>query len=205
MELAYWLHWIDLLGVAVFAVSGTLMAYQKRLDGFGVVILASVTAIGGGTLRDIILNLPVFWTQDPSFLYAILLAAFCTIIWLRFRQQVPLQFLLVADAIGLAFFNVLGLQKALAFGATPFIAIVMGTMSGVFGGLIRDVICREVPLVLQRELYAVTCIAGGIIYFISLVLLNDTKISLAVAVITTLSLRLIAMKRHWHLTVFKPH
>jgi uncharacterized membrane protein YeiH len=105
----------------------------------------------------------------------------------------------------LAFFNVLGLQKALAFGATPIIAIVMGTMSGVFGGLIRDVICREVPLVLQRELYAVTCIAGGIIYFISLVLLNDTKISLAVAVITTLSLRLIAMKRHWHLTVFKPH
>jgi uncharacterized membrane protein YeiH len=205
MELDYWLHWIDLLGVAVFAVSGTLMAYQQRMDGFGVVILASVTAIGGGTLRDIILNLPVFWTQDPSFLYAILLSACSTIIWLRYRQTVPMQFLLVADAIGLAFFNVLGLQKALAFGASPFIAVVMGTMSGVFGGLIRDVICREVPLVLKGELYAVTCIAGGLGYFISLTLFDDTIIALAFAVTTTLSLRLIAMKLHWHLTVFKPH
>lgn len=205
MELDYWLHWIDLLGVAVFAVSGTLMAYQQRMDGFGVVILASVTAIGGGTLRDIILNLPVFWTQDPSFLYAILIAAVCTIIWLRFRQTVPMQFLLIADAIGLAFFNVLGLQKAVAFGASPFIAVVMGTMSGVFGGLIRDVICREVPLVLKGELYAVTCIAGGIIYFLSLEAFGNTKIALAAAVVTTLSLRLFAMKHHWHLTVFKPH
>ncbi|TDF35508.1 trimeric intracellular cation channel family protein [Alteromonadaceae bacterium M269] len=205
MELSYWLHWIDLLGVAVFAISGTLMAYQQRMDGFGVVILASVTAIGGGTLRDIILNLPVFWTQDPSFLYAILLAAVATIIWLRFRQQVPMQFLLVADAIGLAFFNVMGLQKAVANGAIPFIAVVMGTMSGVFGGLIRDVICREVPLVLKSELYAVTCIVGGTLYFISLAVLDDLKVSMAVAVISTLSLRLLAMKYHWNLTVFKPH
>ena len=116
-----------------------------------------------------------------------------------------MQFLLVADAIGLAFFNVMGLQKAAAYGATPFIAVVMGTMSGVFGGLLRDVICREVPLVLKGELYAVTCIVGGTFYFISLGTFGDQKISMAIAVFSTLSLRLLSMKYHWHLTVFKPH
>ena len=114
-----WLHWIDLIGVAVFAVSGTLMAYKKQMDGFGVVVLASVTAMGGGTLRDMILDLPVFWVKDASFFYAILLAALITIIWLRVSSRFPLRYLGVADAIGLAFFNVMGLQKALTTAHLP--------------------------------------------------------------------------------------
>jgi len=198
-----WLHWIDLLGVAVFAISGTLMAYQKHMDGFGVVVLASVTAIGGGTLRDMILNQPVFWVQSPDFLYAILVAAIMTIIWLRLSHRFPLKYLLFADAIGLAFFNVMGLQKALNLGVTPFIAIVMGTMTGVFGGLLRDVICREIPLVLKGELYATTCIIGGCLYMLSIELELNTGIAMLVGLSSTLILRLLAIKRHWHLPVFK--
>lgn len=197
-----WLHWVDLAGVAVFAVSGTLMAFKKQMDGFGVVVLASVTAIGGGTLRDMILDLPVFWVQDPSFFYAIIAAAFITIMWLRISHKFPLCYLLFADAIGLAFFNVVGLQKALIYGASPLIAIALGTMTGVFGGLLRDVICREVPLVLKGELYATACILGGAAYILCNLLGLDIVMCMATGFVVTLSTRLMAMKWHWHLPVF---
>ncbi|MGO4892209.1 trimeric intracellular cation channel family protein [Flavobacterium sp. W21_SRS_FM6] len=200
-----WLHWVDLVGVAVFAVSGTLMAYKKNMDGFGVVVLASVTAIGGGTLRDMILDLPVFWVQDPSFFYAILAAALITIIWLRTKNTFPLGYLLFADAIGLAFFNVMGLQKALTYGASPLIAIALGTMTGVFGGLIRDVICREIPLVLKGELYATACILGGACYMGAMSLNLSPVLCLSTGFAITLIFRLGAMKWHWHLPVFQAH
>lgn len=198
-----WLHYVDLAGVAVFAISGTLMAFKKHMDGFGVMVLASVTAIGGGTLRDMILNVPVFWLQDQSFFYAILIAAFVTIIWLRITHWFPLRYLLIADAIGLAFFNVMGLQKALSLGTTPFIAIMLGVMTGVFGGLIRDVICREIPLVLKGELYATTCIAGGLLYVGCLYAGTSPNVGFVLGVVTTLLLRLLAIKFHWNLAVFK--
>lgn len=200
-----WLHWVDLAGVAVFAVAGTLMAYKKHMDGFGVVVLASVTAIGGGTLRDMILDLPVFWVQDPSFFYVIILAAFTTIIWLRTKNTFPYRYLLVADAIGLAFFNVMGLQKALTFGASPLIAIALGTMTGVFGGLIRDVICHEIPLVLKGELYATTCVLGGASYIACLTMGLSSLICMLICFSMTLAVRFGAMKWHWHLPVFNPH
>jgi uncharacterized membrane protein YeiH len=197
-----WFHWIDLAGVAVFAISGTLMAYKKQMDGFGVIVLASVTAIGGGTLRDMILDLPVFWVNDPSFFYVIILAALLTIVWLRISHRFPLRYLLVADAIGLAFFNVMGMQKALAYGASPFVAIALGTMTGVFGGLIRDVICREVPLVLKGELYATTCIIGGAMYLTAQFFGLGKELCMLTALLATLGTRLMAVKWHWHLPVF---
>lgn len=200
-----WFHWIDLAGVAVFAISGTLMAYKKQMDGFGVIVLASVTAIGGGTLRDMILDLPVFWVNDPSFFYVILLAALVTIIWLRVSHRFPLRYLLVADAFGLAFFNVMGLQKALEYGASPFVAIALGTMTGVFGGLIRDVICREVPLVLKAELYATTCIVGGGMFLLAQWLALPDFVCMLAALLTTLLTRFAAMKWQWHLPVFDKH
>ncbi|WP_102797636.1 trimeric intracellular cation channel family protein [Bowmanella denitrificans] len=201
--MSHWLHWIDLLGVAVFAISGTLMAYRKHMDGFGVIVLASVTAIGGGTLRDMILDLPVFWVQQPDFLYAILVAAIVTILWLRVTHKFPYQTLLVADALGIAFFNIMGLQKALDQGTGPFIAIVMGTMTGVFGGLIRDVICREIPLVLKGELYATTCIVGGMLYVACLALGIPDVPAMIAAMLATLLLRLGAIRWHWQLPVFQ--
>lgn len=200
--MTHWLHWIDLLGVAVFAVSGTLMAFRKQMDGFGVVVLASATAIGGGTLRDMILGLPVFWTQSPDFLYAILAAALATIVWLRVSHSFPHQALLFADAIGLAFFNVMGIQKALSHGTGYLVAIVMGTMTAVFGGLIRDVICREIPLVLKSELYAITCIAGGLVYIAASWLGAPLDVTMSAAMALTLMLRLAAIRWHWQFPVF---
>ena len=111
----------------------------------------------------------------------------------------------IADAFGLAFFNVMGLQKALAYGATPFVAVALGTMTGVFGGLIRDVICREIPLVLKGELYATACILGGGLYVVMMEMAINSDIALFVALITTLLVRLGAMKWNWHLPVFPPH
>jgi uncharacterized membrane protein YeiH len=197
-----WLHWIDILGVAVFAISGTLMAHKKHMDGFGIIVLASVTAIGGGTLRDVMLNVPVFWVHDISYLYAILVAAFCTIIGVKFCDKLPLQSLMIADAIGLEFFNIMGAQKALSIGVAPFIAIVMGTMTGVFGGLIRDVICREIPLVFKGELYATTCIIGSSLFCLAQYLDFSATVSMLIGVTTTLLLRLMAMHWHWSLPVF---
>ncbi len=109
-------YYFDLLGIAVFAISGTLLAYRKKLDGFGVVVLASVTAIGGGTVRDVLLDEPVFWLKDPSYFAVILVAAIITIIWLNKRSHFPRVILEVADAIGLAYFVVMGTDKALNLG-----------------------------------------------------------------------------------------
>ncbi|WP_416306629.1 trimeric intracellular cation channel family protein [Neptunicella sp. SCSIO 80796] len=197
-----WLHWVDILGVAVFAISGTLMAHKKHMDGFGVVVLASVTAIGGGTTRDLILDVPVFWVQDNSYLYSILIAAFFTIIWVRNNDKFPLRFLLLADAIGLAFFNIMGVQKALSLGVTPLVAVVMGTMTGVFGGLIRDVMCREIPLVLKGELYATTCVVGGSLCCFAWYLGLAAEYCMVIGGITTLTMRIMAMRWHWSLPVF---
>ncbi|MGK0382793.1 MAG: putative membrane protein YeiH, partial [Flavobacteriales bacterium] len=159
----------------------------------------------GGTLRDMILDLPVFWVQDPSFFYVIILAAFSTIMWLRSKDTFPLRYLFFADAFGLAFFNVMGLQKALTYGAFPLIAIALGTMTAVFGGLIRDVICREIPMVLKGELYATACIIGGGSYILGFQLGLSTISCMIIGFCITLACRLCAMKWHWHLPIFNPH
>jgi len=125
MELYF--QWFDLLGIAVFAVSGTLAAWRKQMDGFGVIVLASVTAIGGGTLRDVILDVPVIWLKNDSFFYAIFTATALTILLVRKRLTIPNNTLQIADALGLAFFVVMGTQKALDHGTSTMVAIMLGT------------------------------------------------------------------------------
>lgn len=201
MELSFYIA--DLMGVAVFAIAGTLLAFRKQMDGFGVVVLASVTAIGGGTTRDLILDVPVFWLHDATYFIVIGAAAFGTIMWLRFKAYIPLNRLLIADALGIAFFTVLGTEKALQAGVSPMVAIILGTMTAVFGGLLRDVMARDIPMVLKSELYATTCIAGALVF----VVLYDFNQSIAMvaAMLTTLILRFGAIRYHWSLTVFKEH
>ncbi|MBA3988502.1 trimeric intracellular cation channel family protein [Aliidiomarina maris] len=198
-----WFYLTDLLGVAVFAISGTLLAFRKHMDGFGVVVLASLTAIGGGTTRDLILDVPVFWLHDPVYFMVILAAALGAIIWLRFKAYIPVNRLLFADALGIAFFTVLGAEKAINAGVTGFTAIILGTMTAVFGGMLRDVVAREVPLVLKSELYATTCIAGATL-FVLLYPWHPT-VAMLVAMVTTFGLRMGALKYHWSLPVFSEH
>lgn len=198
-------HWFDLLGIAVFAISGTLAAWRKHMDGFGVVVLASVTAIGGGTLRDLILDVPVIWINDNSYFYAIFIAAGVTILLVRNRLTIPHNTLQFFDALGLAFFVIMGTQKALDYGTSTMVAILLGTMSGVCGGMIRDVLCREVPMVFRGELYAVTCIVGGAVYTTLLTLGLSQLSAMLCGMLALLALRLAAMK--WQLTipVFSKH
>lgn len=192
-------HWFDLLGIAVFAVSGTLAAWRKQMDGFGVIVLATVTAIGGGTLRDLILDSPVIWLSDNSYFLAIFTAAVLTILLVRNRLVVPNNTLQIADAIGLAFFVIMGTQKALDHGTSGFVAIMMGTMSGVCGGMIRDVLCREIPMVFRGELYAITCIFGGLVYVQLLGFGVEKMPAMLAGMAALLALRLAAIR--WHLTI----
>lgn len=195
-----WFYIADLLGVAVFAISGTVLAFRKHMDGFGVVVLASLTAIGGGTTRDLILDVPVFWLYDPTYFIVILGAALITIMWLRLKAYIPLNRLLFADALGIAFFTVLGAEKALSVGVGGFTAVIMGTMTAVFGGMLRDVVAREIPLVLKSELYATTCLTGAT--FFVLIHPYSPNLAMAVALVTTFSLRMVAVRYSWSLPVF---
>jgi uncharacterized membrane protein YeiH len=160
-------HVLDLLGVAVFAISGVLIAGRKSLDWLGVAVIAVVTAIGGGTLRDLLLQrYPIFWIADPTYLLVILAATALTLIYVHFRTPYR-RALLIADALGLAFFTIGGVQIAEQSGLTGLLAALMGTITGVAGGMIRDVLCAEIPLILRRgQLYASSTIVGAALYLI---------------------------------------
>lgn len=195
-----------MLGCGVFAISGALLAYKKKMDGVGVIVLAAVTAIGGGTVRDLLLEAPVFWLSQPSYLYAILIAALLVIVWLnRIQRPLPEKALEIADALGLALFVVMGTQKALSYGVAAETAIIMGMITGCFGGMIRDVLAQEVPMILQKELYAVCCLLGGLVLVVAQSLALDVMISNGLAFSTVLLLRLAAIKWHWKIPVFNYH
>jgi uncharacterized membrane protein YeiH len=158
---------LDLVGIGVFAVSGALAAGRKRLDLLGVFVLASVTAIGGGTVRDLLLDRhPMFWLSDATYLGVIATAVAITFAYVRYRPP-PLASLLVADALGLALFSIAGAQIAEQAGLPPAAVVVLGTVTGVGGGVIRDVLSAEIPFVLRRgNLYASTVILGIAVYLV---------------------------------------
>ncbi len=148
------LYFLDLVGVAVFAVSGVLAARSRGLDLLGVIVIAAITAVGGGTLRDLLLNrYPIFWITDVRYLTVIIASALLTVGYVRVRPP-PGNALLVADAFGLALFALSGAQVAEAAQCPPIIVVLMGTMTGVAGGVLRDVITAQVPLILRRDIYA---------------------------------------------------
>ena len=158
---------IDLGGVAVFAISGVLAAGRKGLDLLGVAVIAVVTAIGGGTLRDVLLDRhPIFWIADPTYLWVILAATVVTLgyvrLWIASRRA-----LLIADALGLAFFTIGGVEIAQQTGHSDLIAVLMGTITGVAGGVVRDVLLGEIPLIFRPgRLYATAAIVGAAVYVV---------------------------------------
>jgi uncharacterized membrane protein YeiH len=160
------LYVLDLFGVAVFAASGALAGMAARLDLLGVVVLASVTAIGGGTLRDLLLGRhPIFWLQDAGPIYSILAATALTLLWVHFLP-VPTDALLIADAVGLALFAISGAQLAEKAGCSPLVVVLMGTLTGSGGGVLRDVLSDKVPLILRQDIYASAAIAGIVVYLL---------------------------------------
>ena len=175
------LRLIDIFGTISFAVSGVFAAMQKKLDLFGILVIAFVTSVGGGTLRDILLgDLPVSWMRDLFYPLLILVAAIATILFRKIVRNFQAT-LLVFDSLGLGFFTVFGLQKGLAFDLHPGICVALGTMTGCFGGVIRDISLGSIPLIFQKEIYASASILGGIIYFLLLFIpLPETFVELIV-------------------------
>ena len=192
---------LDLIGCGVFAVSGAIIAYQQKMDGVGVLVLAAVTAIGGGSIRDLLLGVPVFWLNQPSYLYSILVASAIAIIWINAKEKLPEKSLEIADALGLSLFVVMGTAKALSMDVAPLTAVIMGMITGCFGGLLRDVLANQIPLIFRKELYAVCCLAGGSVYVL-LIGHVDIVIAKVCAFATVLLLRFAAVKWGWSIHVF---
>ena len=192
---------LDYAGVAVFAVSGALAAARKNLDLLGVVVIATVTAIGGGTLRDVLLARAVFWIVQPTYLYVILGAALGTVAYTR-RFSPPDRALAVMDALGLAAFTIVGARIAEGLEHHGVVVVVMGTLTGVAGGAVRDVLSGEIPLILRKgQIYATAAIAGAVAYLLLQGVMDRTAAGLAgVAVIA--ALRLGAIAWNWTLPVF---
>ena len=194
---------LDLLGVAVFAVSGALAAGRSGLDLLGVVVIAAITAVGGGTLRDLLLNRhPIFWITDPTYLIVIAGAALLTVVYVRWHAP-PRHALLLADALGLALFALAGAQIAEGAGVSPIIVVLMGTMTGVAGGVLRDIVCAEVPLILRRDIYATAAIAGITIYLILQAIGLRPPWAFGAGMIVVVVLRLLAIYRGMSLPVFR--
>ncbi|MCL1050196.1 trimeric intracellular cation channel family protein [Shewanella abyssi] len=195
-----WIYFFDLCGTSVFALSGALAAGRHKMDPFGVIVLASVTAIGGGSIRDAILGAtPVFWIQDPNYIIVILTTVLLTFIFVRKPKRVPKYIFPVADALGLALFTIIGAEKALSLELGGMIAVVMGLITGVGGGIIRDLLCQQVPMVLRTEIYATASIIGGICYSVSLYWGVPDMFALLFAMATALIIRLAAIR--WHLSL----
>ena len=193
---------LDLAGVAVFAVSGVLAARDRQLDLLGVIIVAAVTAIGGGTLRDLLLDRhPIFWVTDAWYLIVIIAAALLTIAYVRLRPP-PGITLLVADTLGLALFALSGAQLAEAAQCPPLIVVLMGTMTGVTGGILRDVITAQVPLILRRDIYATAAIVGIAAYLAMHAWGLPRAVAFGGGILVVVVLRLAALRWRWHLPIF---
>ena len=190
---------LEHFGVAVGAITGALAGRGKRVDLFGVLVLAIVTAFGGGTIRDLVLGeRPVFWVRDGSFVFTAVAAGLVTFLIARIRD-LPMNVLLIADALALAFFTVLGAEKALAIHVAPQIAVVMGVITGVAGGMCRDVLMSEIPLVFRREihLYATASAIGAGFFVTMRHWLPDRTVALVAGTLATLALRLAGIR--WRL------
>jgi len=191
VELVYIL---DILGTLAFAISGALVASDQKLDLFGVIIIAFVTAVGGGMLRDVLINAhPINWIGDLNYLYVIFIAVLLTFL---FKSKIlPLsKTLFLFDTVGISVFTLLGLQKGLNFDLHPLIALIMGMISAVFGGVLRDVLTNKIPLIFEKEIYASACLAGGITYLLLKKTPITDNLNFIVSASVIITIRLIAVK-----------
>ncbi|NLS12282.1 trimeric intracellular cation channel family protein [Vibrio sp. SM6] len=194
------LYIIDLFGTAIFAISGVLLAGRLKMDPFGVMVLGSVTAIGGGTIRDMVLGAtPVFWITNTTYLWVIIITCILTMLIVRRPKRLPWWVLPVCDAIGLAVFVGIGVEKSLMYHESGMIAVIMGILTGCGGGIIRDVLAREIPMVLRSEVYATACLIGGVTHTVALELGTSNSSALLLGIVVTLTIRLGAIR--WHLSL----
>lgn len=193
---------IEILGTISFAMSGSFAAMQKRLDPFGVLIIAFVTSVGGGTVRDLLLDVPVFWMHDLVTCTVIFGTYLLTMIFKSLENRFKVT-LFIFDSFGLGLFTIVGIQKGLNADLHPVICITLGTITGCFGGIIRDILLNRIPLIFRKEIYATACILGGSVF---LLLVKFSSLSYTFVQISTIllivALRTLAVKYHWQMPKF---
>lgn len=201
MQTSY-LHIIDILGTFSFAVSGAFLAMEKKLDPFGVLVLAFVTATGGGTLRDILIgNLPVGWLRNETAMVVIFASAVATMFFDRLLRRLPIT-LFLFDAMGLGLFTIIGIEMAMDRAFTPGVCIALGTVTACFGGVLRDVLLNSIPLLFRKEIYALACIGGGLVYFAMRKMQLDTDFSRTAGIGAIVLIRILAVRLHLSLPLF---
>ena len=175
---------------------------EKRLDPFGVVIISFVTAIGGGTIRDLLIgNFPVAWLHNSTTILVIMIGAIASVFLGNYLKKMD-RMLFLFDALGLGLFTLIGIQKGIAHGLSTGICVMLGTVTGCFGGVLRDVLLNNVPLIFQKEIYALASIIGGLLFFLLLNLQVDNNFSFTVAILIVFSIRVLAVRFHWSLPRF---
>lgn len=195
---------LEVLGTIAFAISGALSAMNRRLDLFGIFIIAFVTAIGGGTLRDALIGeTPVTWMENIVYIYLI---GSVTILSIIFRNKIDhlKKSLFLFDTIGLGVFTITGVETGIQNDLDPIISIALGAMTGTFGGVIRDILCNEIPVIFRKEIYATACIIGALAYIIMYDLGVRTDVIYLVTSLTVILIRLIVVKYHISLPSFYP-
>ncbi|WP_262602101.1 trimeric intracellular cation channel family protein [Kaistella daneshvariae] len=193
---------IEILGTIAFAMSGSFAAMQKRLDPFGVLIIAFVTSVGGGTIRDLILDVPVFWMHDMVICTVIFITTIVSMIFKSVEKKFKVT-LFIFDSFGLGLFTIIGIQKGINADLHPLICITLGTITGCFGGISRDILLNRIPLIFRKEIYATACIIGGTIF---LGLVKYSTLSYAFVQVSTIllivTIRTLAVKYHWEIPKF---
>lgn len=188
------LYVIDILGTIAFAISGVLVAINKKMDLFGILIIAFVTAVGGGTLRDVIIgDTPVSWMNNITYTYVILTSALMAIV-LRSKIDYLRTSLFLFDTIGIGLYTLVGIEKGINAGLHPVICIALGTITASFGGVMRDILCNEIPVIFRKEIYATACILGGITYFLLSELPIENNIVFLISGFVVIITRLLAVK-----------
>lgn len=196
-----WIYIIDIAGTLVFAISGVLTAIRNKFDLVGSVIIGLVTAVGGGSLRDILIGeTPVGWIKDINYLYAVLLAVLVTYLFKNQILKLPKSMFLF-DTLGLGMFTIFGVQKTLGVGLSIPIALLMGAVSASFGGVIRDVLTNEVPLIFRKEIYASACILGGLVFLVLEKFSPLTNLNMLISMLIVMVLRYQSVKRGWSLHI----
>ncbi|MCK8481616.1 trimeric intracellular cation channel family protein [Psychroserpens algicola] len=185
---------IDILGTIAFAISGVLVALEKRMDAFGVLIIAFVTAVGGGTLRDVMIGIhPVSWMTNMTYVYVIVASAVFAVL-LRNKINYLRRSLFLFDTIGIGLYTVVGIETGIVAGLHPIICIALGTMTACFGGVLRDILCNEIPVIFRKEIYATACILGGLTYFLLRKFVADSNFIFVIAGLIVIIVRLLAVK-----------
>ncbi|PWJ44284.1 trimeric intracellular cation channel family protein [Sediminitomix flava] len=190
------IYYLDIVGTFAFAVSGTLAAADRKMDIFGALFLAAVTAIGGGTVRDLLLDAhPIVWTVDYNYLWVITLAVIFTILFQKwvFRLRKTLFFF---DTVGIGVFTIIGLEKALSYDVFFGAAVILGIFSAVLGGIIRDTLCGESPLIFKKEIYATPCLLGGLLYASMRHYGIENPYLTYISVLFIMSIRFLAVRYH---------